>query len=161
VSCWLAEPALQLNSDFVGQTSMKLREAREVPVESVPEVSQERVCIRWASGYWDGPMDGLADVDGRLVWFCIADEASEPAAPWCRRFWLVVLTSEQLARELARHADFQRYVGTHFDYDEQGRRDLSAQRPQSEWSTFYSKYSPEERDPGDLSENEVIGWFAW
>jgi len=28
-------------------------------------------------------------------------------------------------------------------------------------STFYTKWGPDDRDPGDLSENEVIGWFAW
>ena len=140
---------------------MKLREAREVPIESVPEAPQERVRIRWASGYWDGPMDGLAEVDGRPVWFCLADEADHPNARWVRRFWLIELTPAQLSREMDRHADFQRYVGTHFDYDEQGKRDLLAQRPRSEMSTFYTKWGPDDRDPGDLSENEVIGWFAW
>lgn len=140
---------------------MKLREAREVPIESLLELSQERVRIRWASGYWDGPMDGLADVDGSPVWFCLADEADHPNAGWERRFWLVVLTSAQLSRELDRHADFQRYVGTHFDYDDDGRRNIYAQRPQSEHDQFYAKYAEDDRCPGDLSENEVIGWFCW
>lgn len=140
---------------------MKLREARDLPIESIPCIGPDRVRIRWASSYWDGPLEGLAILDGREVWFSFADDSCDPKSTWSRRFWLVQLTPEQLSLELEQHAEFQRYVGTHFDYDNDGRRNIYAQRPISEHSKFFAKYGALDRSPGDLSENEVIGWFTW
>jgi len=125
----------------------------------IPQIPRDRIRLRWASGYWDGPMDGLAEVDGEIVWYTFAEE-SEDNHDWFRRYWLVRLTPEQLAQELRRHEDFQLFVGRHFDYDENWQRH-GHPNPQSMWKGFYDKYSQDQRDPGLLSENQVIGWFEW
>jgi hypothetical protein len=130
-------------------------------IDLVAQVSRDEVALVWASGYWDGPIDGLASFRGTPVWFCLAEEAEAPSGSWFRRFCLVRLSAEQLAAEQARHEDFRRWVGTHFDYDDEGLRDPSAIRPQSDWPRFYVKYPENERGPGDISDNEVLGWFEY
>ena len=141
---------------------MKLGELTTPVGSGVPQVAKERVRVLWASGYWDGALDGLAEFDGSQAWYCLAEEAEdETAAGWFRRFWLVRLTGEQLDDEIRRHDDFRRYVGTHFDYDEQAGDRADRMRPQTEWPKFYEKYPEDRRGPGDLSQNEVLGWFEW
>ncbi len=34
-----------------------------------------RVRLLWDSGWWDGPIDGMAEFEGEPVWFCLAEEA--------------------------------------------------------------------------------------
>lgn len=140
---------------------MRFSLANEPCEAEVPKVPRDDVRLLWASGYWDGPLEGLAEVAGEQVWYCLAQEApEEQAVGWFRRFWLVRLTAEQLARELARHQDFRTCVGTHFDYDADGQRDGEMQS-QAEWRKFYDKYGEDDRAPRLLPDNEVIGWFEW
>jgi len=138
-----------------------LREAKERGVAAAPQVERRRVRLLWASGFFDGPLDGLAILDQREdVWFCLAEEAEDwQAAGWYRRFWVVRLSPKHLALQQRIHAAFQRYVGTHFDYDENEARDAHAVRPQSEWHHFYDKYDPKKPLPVNVDAGEVIGWF--
>lgn len=138
---------------------MTLSEALELGTAGVPlRVDLERVRLVWASGYWDGPLSGLAELDGQPVWFHFADEENEDDdASWYRRFFLVHLPPERLAAAQAIHAAFQRHVGTHFDYDSWGQRDPSRIRPRSEWRTFYDAHPVEAQDT--YLDCEVVGWF--
>ncbi len=141
---------------------MKLSEYDKPEGYPALKVQKARVRLLWDSGWWDGPIDGMAEFEGEPVWFCLAEEAEdERTGGWFRRFWMVRLTPEQLRREQNRHADFQRYVGTHFDYDAEGKRPAKNVHTKGMSGEFYEKYGEKDRDPGDLSQNEVVGWFEW
>ena len=136
-----------------------LSEAMALGTARVPlRVDAERVRLVWASGYWDGPLSGLAELDGESVWFEFADEENEDQGSWYRRFFLLRLPPERLAEAHARHAAFQRFVGTHFDYRSDGRRDPSGLRARSEWQRFYDAYPPESTDDYYF-DCDVVGWF--
>ena len=120
-------------------------------------VSGGRVRLIWVDNFWDGPLSGLAEFDASPVWFHFANEENEDDASWFRRFYLVRLSSTRLAEARARHAAFQRHVGTHCDYGEDGQRDLSQVRPGNDWSEFYDAYPPELVE--DYGACEVVGWF--
>jgi len=87
----------------------------------------------WHHGYWDGALSGVCEVDGKKCWFEIIEDYFENNAPpeddnadwdplWYRRFLIVQLTNDQFQEIEKRHNKFRRMVGTHTDYDDQGKR---------------------------------------
>lgn len=136
---------------------MKLSQALDSGTRSVTRVDASRVRLVWASGYWDGPLSGIAELDDDTLWFHFADEESEEDPTWYRRFYLVRLPPGRLDTLLEEHAAFQRHVGTHFDYGPDGARNPDGLRPRSEWSKFYDVYPTE--GGGDYLDCEVVGWF--
>jgi hypothetical protein len=143
---------------------MKLKDA-EYNYDDVPQVPYDQVKLKWHSGYWDGPLSGLAEVNGQLVWFTFAehgpdrrDEDDEDGYRWYRRHWLVQLTPEQLEYEQAKHATFQEYVGTHTEYTEEGKRTGEVNR-RKDWQVYYEKYPPDNQPK--YEQNEIIGWYEW
>jgi hypothetical protein len=124
--------------------------------------------VRWVyhTGYYDGPLSGMVRLsDGREVWAEMIEECGEDQGhcSFFRRFQLWQLTDHQYDIEARRHADFQRYVGGHTDYDENGRRDLSLVRPQEQWAPFYENWGgPPNSDglkPLRLTDAIPAGWF--
>jgi hypothetical protein len=137
---------------------MKLKEIESViPKDKVPQVPLDQVCILWANDFWDGYLTGICEHAGQKLYFKMIEETeNEDISTWYRRFVLIRLDGKQLDQELYWHEQFLKYVGSHFDYGSDRKRDHTGMKPQSEWSKFYDPYN--EYKP-DFSENEVAGWF--
>jgi hypothetical protein len=64
------------------------------------------------------------------------EEEGDP--PWYRRFGLYELTAKEIEIITKKHKLFQKYVGTHTDYDPiTQKRKIGATKPQSEWNKYY------------------------
>ena|SRR5688500_3199456 len=87
------------------------------------------------ANYYDGPLSGvmLAD-DGNRYWFEVHPECDLHDGYW---YALYELTESEWYWEDQRHALFRKHVGTHCDYDENGRRDFRAVMPMPSWDAFY------------------------
>jgi hypothetical protein len=70
---------------------------------------------------------------------------------------VIELTDEQLQEEKYWNELFREKVGTHWDYDENGRHTKGELRPREMHEEYYS--AAKNRKPLDLSDNAVIGWF--
>lgn len=138
---------------------MTLHEAAEADgYLSAPRIGSADVRLLWHCDYWDGPRSGMLRYHGEECWFQVVAEDLEPDAPWHRRFAIVRLTAEQHADEVRWHDLFREHVGTHTDYDPDGReRSLGEVRPRELWARFYDAAPGRVR--ADLSGNEVLGWF--
>jgi hypothetical protein len=129
----------------------------------------------WHRAYWDGPLSGLCLVDNQKYWFeCIEewlDNNSYPEnddydfePPWYRRFVIWKLTDKQLTVIEAQHAKFQRMVGTHTDYDENGNRGYFHYNETITPETFRQYYDEAKLETQlDItpSDAQIIGWYEW
>ncbi len=109
--------------------------------------------LLWIDDFYDGPIAGIAEVDGARVLFEMIDRGLLGSETGPRTFWVIHLDSTQLAEEERWHELFCKFVGTHSDCTER-ERSLS---PASEHHLFYDSYS--KRHVPNYSENEVLGWF--
>jgi len=127
------------------------------------------VRILWHVAYYDGPLDGVAVCNGMHCWFEMIHEdheirprIAEDGERWndyYARFLLVELTEEQFEEEKKWNDLFREKVGTHWDYDEAGKRLPGSVKPQQMWWDYY--LSLENRSPRDYSSNRIVGWFEW
>ena len=141
---------------------MTVAEIGPEALESATQLDPSSVCVQWSSGYYDGPLDGIAELDGKVCWFTIAEDLEdEDSYEGCRRLWLIELTQEQIRFAIQMHEDFVLHVGDHFDHRDDGLRKGGHPRPQSEWDGFYSKYSEDSMSLKALSSQKVLGWFYW
>jgi hypothetical protein len=153
----------------------------EVLGESMPEISgpnlNGRVKMLWHSGYWDGPLSGyvsLDDVPGYWV-DCIDEDYNphqESIEPECirectkykggrkcclilyDRLYLVYKLDEQQKEIILNNHDlFQKYVGTHADYDSQGQRHHNV-NPEADWKSYYDVDKPPMPPP---REEQIVG----
>jgi hypothetical protein len=117
------------------------------------------VVLRSISGYYDGPLSGLAEYDGRLWWYAVRDFAfDEEGTP--DEFVLYELSEAEVEAELEKQAQFREHVGTHWELDESGHRKPGVVRDQSSWSAFYDRYPP--KDQPTYKDHHPIGRFrAW
>jgi hypothetical protein len=125
---------------------------------AMPQVARDAVRLLWHSDFWDGPRSGMLELNGARCWFqVIAENEDQDLRGWYRRFAVVRLTPEQLAKECRWHELFRERVGWHTDYvkDLPGR--YEGLRPREQWQAFYVPY--EKRAPLNLSSCEVIAWF--
>lgn len=126
-------------------------------------------------GYWDGPLSGICLIDGQKYWFeCIEEwrdnnkwpDENDPAyedfePPWYRRYLIWKLTDDNLAEIEARHQKWQRMVGMHCDYDENGARKFFHYTETITPETVRQYYEDAAKLPKlDLTPNEdqIIGW---
>jgi len=98
-------------------------------LETVPRAD---VRLLYSAGYWDDPRSGALRWRGRRYWFNEADQDTGV-------FDIIELSDEVWAVEDARHADFQRFVGTHTDFDEAGTR-VGQVHPAALHSRYYDKW---------------------
>lgn len=122
----------------------------------------------WHQGYWDGPCNGVCEVDNKKCWFELIDEwvdhnewpdedlDFEPL--WYRRFLIVQLTDEQFQELKKRHEKFQRMVGTHCDYNDKGERGYY--QPNDTTDQYYKEQKSEPDYVLEAaSDSHVIGWY--
>jgi len=134
----------------------ELRDTQEY--SKVSYLSQEEVKWLWINDYFDGPLEGMVEVDSEMFLCKLAEEVEEEAAEnWFRKYWIIKLTPDQLDTELYWHEEFCKYVGEHFVCSEDGsRKTAGAKHPRVEWDKFYKPYK--ENYKPDFTNNEVIGW---
>jgi len=122
---------------------------------ALSRIDRSSVRFLWHSSYWDDPQSGVLLHGGERCWFQVIEE--NEGNEWFRRFLVVRLTDEQLREETSWHELFREKVGTHTDYDEEEKRQVGALRPKETHHEFYDAYK--DRQPWDLSDNTVLGWF--
>lgn len=121
-------------------------------LSAVAEIPTTAVRILWVDDFWDGPLSGIATWEGHRLRFEMTDRSAlHQDGP--RRYWLIVLSQEQLQEEERWQDLFCAHVWTGYDYT--GRPEHRA--PQSEHSKFYEPYAA--RAAPNYSKNEVVGWF--
>jgi hypothetical protein len=114
------------------------------------EIRLNDLSIQWVNDYWDGPLSGMGMIDGELVYFQCEDQDDELN----RSYGIYRLTAEQLAQEEERHADFNRLVGTYWDWSLPAS--LRSYKPRDTHGEFYEKHPPF-RQEHDLSLAIKIG----
>lgn len=124
----------------------------------LPPITRTDVRLLWHFDFYDGPISGMLLFNGRRCWFQMVAENEEPNG-WYRRFLIVALSEEQIATEERWHELFREHVGHHTDYDAEGHRNSGTTRPREEWDHFYRPYG--QREPLDLSRNDVLAYLEW
>lgn len=142
--------------------------------------------LLWHSNYWDGPISGMMLWNGEPHWYNQYDEETI-VEPWTqqeideyiaeygddnqgdwneyetRRFYKVYkLTPNELKHEFKEHKLFQKYVGTHCDYDDENTRTVGATR-KPWWHRFFYK-KQKKRNQGfelQLTEDKIVGYFKF
>ncbi len=76
---------------------------------------QQNLVMLWHENYYDGPLSGMADFNGTMVWFDLEDENEDRY----RTYNLYRLTDEERDVFCRHHKEFQEKVGTHCDYGEE------------------------------------------
>lgn len=122
-------------------------------MSAVAEIPHAEVRVLWVDDYWDGPLSGVAEWNGRRLRFVLADLTALGQEEGPRQYWLIALSPEQLLEEERWNDLFCTHVWTGFDYT--GRPEYHV--PASEHAKFYDLYRA--RTVPDYSENEVVGWF--
>jgi len=174
-----------------------------MPLDEVLKLQKLDAKMLWHSNYWDGPLSGVCEVSGEMLWFDILIE-TEPEIPcpkeeecdakiqaeieaigrtniaspesdeeWgcppdydhncykipSHRYYGVYRVDTDTMEEVKRrHALFQKYVGTHTDYDETGQRVLGAVNKREDWKVFYD--TAKTWPTLDLKQ-ELLGYFVW
>lgn len=123
--------------------------------DSSSEVAWADVIPLWCKDYYDGPISGIAKVDGRVLYFLSLDPDRRH-----RVYHLFELTDEELQAEEAHHDSFVRGVGGHFTYDGTG----SWRRPHpalaANWHDWYDEPKPPLPDYKIVVARGAIGFFT-
>lgn len=76
------------------------------------EDEQPNLEMLWHSNYWDGPLSGVATLDGEVVWFDLKEEDD-----YGNRLFELFTMPEDVQREIfKRHEEFREAVGHHSDH---------------------------------------------
>lgn len=126
------------------------------PRDSLRRLESTDYAFLWVSDFWDGPISGMLKLDAVQFWFEQFEESEDETSLWYRRYAVVQLSHDQIERENEVHADFQRFVGKHWDYD--SRPEEKELRPKEEWPSFYDKHGAHCRGRR-FEECDVIAWF--
>ncbi len=121
---------------------------------SIAQVSKSSVRILWHHGYWDGPLSGACTFNGERFWFsCFCEGVRH------RKFVILRLNEEQWEEIDFRHRMFQDYVGTHTDYDENGRREIGKDLKPLVESDHNRFYNWAKENPLEAPDGEQIAWY--
>lgn len=142
---------------------MRLPHLSDDSLPQFPHIDEKLLRVLWHCEYWDGPRSGVLIYMAKPHWFQIFGQGDEgDGGRWQDRygkFLVLQLSGEQYAEEAANHRLFQEKVGTHTDYDPDGRPVQGELEPQDMWHEYYDE--AKERPEQDFSDNEVVGWFEW
>lgn len=139
-----------------------------------PQIT-EGVRILWHSGYYDGPMSGVAEYNGEKVYFNLLKEYESKKLRkdvW-RTYNLYKITPELLKDILYWHEEFRLFVGEHCDYiyDDDQKKTLRTPgvNPCSHEymvEMFYDRYKEHEAKNGKAETwvcrpENLIGWITY
>lgn len=116
----------------------------------------------WHSGYYDGPLSGMALYNGKYVWFecdqwgeCIDND--DPCPDYgMRTYTLHELSEGDLKDQFEAHERFRKYVGHHTDYGV--NYSPYEGKPSNILDKFYNWMK--RRPQKDFKKNKVLGTFA-
>jgi len=130
-----------------GQEIVPLSEFFDIEDEDEDEEPDLRML--WHCDYYDGPLSGMAEYEGEMVWFQCCNDPVDGL----RLFKLYRLSPEQIEAETARHESFRKHVGWHADHGER----YKDYKPRTRWSLnrYYKKAA--NKTPLDLEGCEEIG----
>lgn len=118
-------------------------------------MNQYPVKLIYHIDYWDGPLSGVCEINGRRLMFkCIHDYHDVPN--W-RIFKVFDLTPEEWADEDYRHKLFVENVGSHTSYDSNDSRIFEPTQPQTQWDVYH-KESKKIKTP-NYDSKEILGYF--
>lgn len=149
-----------INKDLIGNYT-----------EDFPKLNEMRKLFH--VGYHDGALSGLCLIDNQKCWFeCVEDyydnntwDDDDYYPPWCRRFIILKLSDDKLKRIEDNHEKFRTMVGTHTDYDENGKRDFykpTATATQETMEQYYkecAQNSISETQNILEDKSQIIGWY--
>lgn len=131
---------------------------------ALPRLQRTDIWYQWISDYWDRPLSGLALYRGQTCWFELVGESVTRDGRVYDDYVVVRLLPEQVADEESWHRLFQRHVGRHWDFDEDGQRygrpaaAHASLQPRDSWHLYYEMAKG--REEPDYSYNPAIGWYA-
>jgi hypothetical protein len=109
--------------------------------------------------YWDGPLSGVCRVEGlsddRYYFQSINDYHDHLDL---RIFSLHQLTSEEWKLEDYWHQQFEQHVGTHTNYDSEGKRGVGEVKPQATHHLYYQAVK-DRPYRNDLKSRPAVGYF--
>ena len=132
---------------------MKLGTLRKFDNAAITQIPRDQVRLLWSDDWYDGPISGMAEVQGARYFFEMIDPDALGEEEEHRKYWLIELNADQLNEEEQWHELFCRKVGTHFDFT--ARPALPEE--QVDLAAFYGPYR--ERKTPDYGNNTFIGWF--
>lgn len=128
----------------------------KVDLRQVPRI---KVKFLWHDNWWDGPLEGVCEYQGKRYWYHYHHENYKKTAKYWRRYGVFKMTPEELAEEEKWNGLFVACVGNHFQCDENGRRNGEGVKPQHLWNEFYDAFKGYERPHYEEKQDRVIGFF--
>ncbi len=128
----------------------------------LPKINFDELKFLWANDWWDGAISGMLIYQNEKCQFeLICENDDTNSKDYYRRFLVIKLTVKQIEQEEYWHNLFKEKVGTHYDLDDNGVRQIEtpAQNPKTEelHQEFYDAYQKSEKI--DLSNNEFLGYY--
>lgn len=135
---------------------------------------QRTIKLLWHSGYWDGPISGVCEIDGKKFWFDQIngeqgeiwikhiDESFDPADEdsfsydITRIYRVYRLPDDVMNNVELNHDLFRKYVGHHTDYVDNKR--TLGMHPDCNWTAYKLECKPVDINPHVVDSN-CIGWF--
>ncbi len=127
----------------------------------------------WHSDYYDGPMTGMVEVNGKMLWAVWIDEedwveweSGEDDEPGeyerrsTRYYALLDLGKERTDYEEYWHELFRLCVGTHCDWEYDGVRRGEVIHNEATQKFYYGRRKADYKEL-DASKYPIVGWFAW
>jgi len=127
----------------------------------------------WHSDYYDGPLKGMVEVSGKMLWATWIDEEEwaelvlekdgetrEYERRFFRSYAMLDLGQERTNYEVYWHELFRLCVGTHCDYDYNGVRRGKVINNSATQGFFYGRKKADYKDLND-SEYPIVGWLIW
>lgn len=108
------------------------------------------------NNYWDGPLSGVCEIDGRRFYFsCVHDYGDTPD---CRIYKFFDLTEEEWKEETFWYNLFVENVGDHGTYDKDGKRQGTV-KPQALHDNFYKHPDYDKRRAWKAEDKLAWGFF--
>lgn len=146
---------------------MNLPETREI-LDGYQEIDSKDINWLYHSGYWDGPLSGMVEYNGKEHWVEWIDEEHRPEPDpdepgeidivLVRWYAVLELTPEQYRAERYWHEFFELCVGRHTRY-ENGERTREKYHGSRASMAFYYAMAKVRKEKLDLSKTKIIGWF--
>jgi hypothetical protein len=108
------------------------------------------------NGYWDGPLSGVCEIEGRRLYFSCVNDYHDDID--CRIFKVYDLSNEEWVEEAFWNKLFVENVGDHCYYDASGRRTGSV-RPQALHDNFYKHPDYPKRRGWKAEDKPILGYF--